>query len=240
MSPHPASGPRRSLRLGQPDVLALAGWVLAWVGVTGLWGWRLWQEERLFFTLRQQGGVCDLNSWVVPIPEWLALDGALVHWGPHVVVTDNVSWCPNPITPDRTAPAWNQLRGLISLERLFWHQSPTDDDWRHLEAFTSLRVLKLQSATLPPGALARIARLPRLQCLILENCQWPKGELADLATARQLELLAFDFSPVDSGELMSLTGLRRLRSLSLTGCGVSEATTREFLQHKPWIDLSDD
>jgi hypothetical protein len=236
MSADPTPVPRWSLQLGHPGVLAVAGWALAWAIVTGLWGWRLWQEERLFTALRQQGAVCYRNSKEIPIPEWLG--NAERSQGPTMGLISGVLW--SPAAPNRTAPAWRQLRGLISLESLQWFANPTEEDWRQLETLTSLRSLHLRSVTLPPGAPARIARLPWLAELRLDTCDWPEGELAALATAPQLRVLQLDFSPVQREELMSLAGLPGLRSLSLTGCGVSEATTRDFLQRSPWIDLSDD
>jgi hypothetical protein len=228
--------PRRSLHLGHPGVLAVAGWALVWAGVTGLWGWRLWQEDRFIARLRQQGVVCYRQSVEVPMPEWLR--DAEQSQGPTVGLIYGVLWL--PLGPDRTVPAWSQLHGLISLESLQWFANPTEDDWRQLETLTSLRSLHLRSVTLPPGALARIARLPQLAELRLDTCRWPEGELAALATASEIRVLQLDFSPVEREELMSLAGLPGLRSLSLTGCGVSEDTTRDFLQRSPWIDLSDD
>ena len=236
MRPDPTSLPPRPWHVGHPGVLAVAGWVLAWAGLTGLWGWRLWQEERLLMTLRQLGAVCYRDSMEVPIPEWLGETER--SQGPTVGRIYGVLWI--PAAPDRTAPKWSQLRGLMTLESLQWFQNPTEDDWRQLETLASLRQLTLRSVTLPPGALASIARLPLLVELRLDTCHWAEGELAELAAAPQLRVLQLDFSPVQRDELMSLGGLSGLRSLSLTGCGVTEATTREFLQHKPWVDLSDD
>lgn len=238
MSLDPMFVPGRSRSVARLAVLVVAGWAFAWGVVIGLWGWRLWREERLLTALNQQGARGYRQSQEVPLPEWLGDTDR--PWGPRVLLIDGIEWFPRPDAPAHPAPAWSQLRRARSLQSLSWGQTPTDEDWRHLEALTSLRELSLRSVTLPTGTLARIARLPRLESLRLDTCQWSAGELAALANARQLRALALDFSPVEREELLSLTGLPQLRSLSLTGCGVSEATTRDFLQHCPRLDLSDD
>lgn len=238
MSPPPPLVFRRSPTLGRSGALVVAGWALAWGVVTALWGGRLWQQERLGALVRQQGGSVYRETQEVPLPDWLGdIDRPL---GPQVDLVCGVEWSPHLDAPAPMAPTWSQLSRLRSLQFLSWCQNPTDEDWRHLEALTSLRDLTLRSVTLPPGTLARIARLPRLESLRLDTCHWPEGELAALADAPQLGTLALDFSPVERAELMSLAGFPTLRSLSLTGCGVSEATTRDFLRQSPWIDLSDD
>ncbi len=236
---------------GRWGLWAIAACALLWSTAVGLCGWRLWNEADTVARLQARGTICRRAAIPMAGPPWsldveLGLGGPGLGGlgsggpgsGPTVSVVKEVVWFPH--VPGATPPAWSQLRELISLESLSWFQNPTSEDWRHLEALTALRQLHLRSVTLPPGVVARIARLPRLEELRLDDCRWPPGELATLIPARHLKVLQLDFSPVEEDELLSLAGLPRLRSLSLTGSGVSEAACRALLQHGPQIDLSDD
>lgn len=228
-------------RAGRWGLWAIAPCALLWSAAVGLCGWRLWNEASTVDTLQAQGTICRRAAVPIASPHW-SLDVELgwggPEMGPTVSVVKEVVWFPH--LPGATPPAWSQLRGLLSLESLSWFQNPTDEDWGHLEAFTALRQLHLRSVTLPPGVLARLARLPSLEALRLDDCRWPPGELATLTSAPHLELLQLDFSKVEESELLSLVALPRLRSLSLTGSGVSEAACRALLQQCPQLDLSDD
>lgn len=228
-------------RPGRWGLGVIAPLVLVWSVAVGHCGWRLWTEADAVAMLQARGTICRRVSLPVAELGWSVETGAGTGGSvtvPSLSLVKEVAWFPR--VPEATPPSWSQLRGLISLESLSWCQNPEDEDWRHLEALTALRQLHLRSVTLPPGVLARIARLPDLEELRLDDCHWPPGELAHVTSARRLAVLQLDFSPVEESELRSLVDLPRLRSLSLTGSGVSEAACRELLQHSPQIDLSDD
>lgn len=90
-----------------------------------------------------------------------------------------------------------------------------------LASSKSLGFISLANATITPGALTALGRMPTLQAIVLTDCQFDTADLeAFLASADQLESVDLNGTPLTPAILESIMRLPELKNLDVADCQI--------------------